>query len=771
MKSTIGNRLALTAALFSILVSAVAVLVGMGAAGRLFDDSYLENHLTLARTLAAAIDGDEHRLFTSPASAASPAYQRTLRLLRRVRATETDLTFLYTLNLDPATGLLTYAVDPDLAPGDLFRVETEAFAFSLSFGEPGESGPVVYYGQERLRLPMAVDVGGGRKWALTVRPDPAGGQEVRLGPVDLARVTAMEPLALQTGAGRLDGQSRWLAGRLELPDPGGPVAVHYAYSRRGEPRSGPGKPLADSPGDLAHARRVIEAGRDVVEHHPHRGSQGNSLAAYGIIRDAAGVPVGAVRIDLYEREIRRFRAMSLRSGLLAALCAFFLALALALLLARYWGAPIKRLSEAVNRIRGGQLDVRLPVHRRDELGRLAADFNGMAEALQRRTRELAESEERYRLMGEAIPYGVWLCGPDGGILYLSRSFQQLVGVSLEEAQRSGWPPLLHPDDRQPFLERWRHCLRTAEDWEYEYRVQARDGSWRTLLSRGKPARRSDGRVTGWAGIQLDITDRQRTERQLFELTEALERRVAERTAQLQAMALALTRTEQEERRRLAGFLHDHLQQLLAAARFNTQLVRLQAADEATRSAGRKADELISESMQAIRAMSIDLSPPIVYEEELDSVLRWLAEQMNERHGLRVDVDAGGWKGSLAEPIRIFLFLAVRELLFNTVKHAGVQAARVRLRRRGSRVLVEVSDEGAGFDPRQALKAAQARQEFGLFSIHERLKLLGGDLSIESAPGRGSRFTITLPARRAARRVAPRRPRAARRTRALEVDNP
>ena len=431
------------------------------------------------------------------------------------------------------------------------------------------------------------------------------------------------------------------------------------------------------------------------------------------------------------------------------LLAFCLALGASLLLARCLAAPVERLRAAVNRIRDGELEVRLPVTRRDELGRLAADLNAMAEALQQRTRELAEAEERYRVVGESIHFGIWFCGPDGGIRHLSRSFLELVGLSLEQVRRAEWAAQVHFNDQEPLRERWRHCLRTGEDWEAEYRVRAPDGGWRTLLTRGKPTRGADGRITGWAGVQLDISDSKRTERQLQELTASLERRVAERTAQLQAMALALTRTEQEERRRLARFLHDHLQQFLVAARYNTQLIGLQAADEGTRAAGRKADELIAESMQAIRAMSVDLSPPIVYEKELDSILRWLADQMAERHGLRVEVDVSGWKGGVAEPIRIFVFQAVRELLFNTVKHAGVHAARVRLSRRGGQVHVEVSDEGAGFDPEPALRAAQERQEFGLFSIQERLKMLGGGLTVESVPGRGSRFTLTVPAGRGA----------------------
>ena len=649
MKSSVGRKLILVNAVVSALVTASVGLIGGIAAERLFHESYTESQLHIVRALAAGIDGDEHRHFITAASAGTTAYDRIQRLMRGMRAAEPDILSLYTINLDPATGALVYAVGAD-------------------------------------------------------------------------------PL--------------------------------------------PGTPLAGPPEELARLRRIIGEGRELAERNPRRDGRERFLSMYGIIRDGTGRPTGAVRIDLSERGWERLRAVTLRLALGIALFAFCLALGISLLLIRYLTAPLKRLREAVNRIRDGELEVRLPVDRRDELGQLASDLNAMAGALQQRTRELAESEERSRAIGEAFPYGYWSCGPDGRIRHLDRSFLELVGMGLDRARRCTWADFMHPDDRKAAQEGWLRCLRTGEEWVAEYRVRASDGGWRNLLTRGRPTRGEDGSITGWAGVHLDIGDRKDAERQLQELTASLERRVAERTAQLQAMALALTRTEQEERRRLARFLHDHLQQFLVAARYNTQLIGLQAAEEGTRAAGRKADELIAESMQAIRAMSVDLSPPIVYEKELDSILRWLAEQMAERHGLRVEVDAAGWKGKVAEPIRIFVFQAVRELLFNTVKHAGVLAARVHLSRRGGRVRVEVSDEGAGFDPEFALRAAEDRQEFGLFSIQERLKMLGGGLTVESAPGRGCRFTLTVSARstvvRAGRRTTPARRKAAR---PLEADAP
>jgi CheY-like chemotaxis protein len=95
-------------------------------------------------------------------------------------------------------------------------------------------------------------------------------------------------------------------------------------------------------------------------------------------------------------------------------------------------------------------------------------------------------------------------------------------------------------------------------------------------------------------------------------------------------------------------------------------------------------------------------------------------------------------------MRVLLFQSVRELLFNVVKHAEVETAEVCLRRLDDHVKITVSDKGKGFDPQAAYPCEGKGGGFGLFSIRERLNLLGGTMEVDSAPGRGSRFTLCAP---------------------------
>jgi len=233
-----------------------------------------------------------------------------------------------------------------------------------------------------------------------------------------------------------------------------------------------------------------------------------------------------------------------------------------------------------------------------------------------------------------------------------------------------------------------------------------------------------------------------------------ERLVAERTLELDRRARQLSRltseltlAEQRERSRLAQVLHDHLQQLLVGARLQLQLVRPDAGSRDEERLGR-ALTFLAEAVAASRSLAHELNPPVLATGGLAAGLEWLAGWMEERHGLHVDLQLDPQVGDVREDVRVLLFQSVRELLFNAIKHAGVDHAQVVLLADGpDRVRVTVNDEGAGFRGEE-LWADESRPTsvsgYGLLSIRERLTTLGGRLEIETAPGDGARFTLVSP---------------------------
>ncbi len=231
---------------------------------------------------------------------------------------------------------------------------------------------------------------------------------------------------------------------------------------------------------------------------------------------------------------------------------------------------------------------------------------------------------------------------------------------------------------------------------------------------------------------------------LRDLNASLEQRVTERTAlaesrakQLQALAAELIEAEERERQRFARLLHEDLQQLLAGAFYMLQ------ASPGEKLEFEQVGHLLEESIRKSRSLSHQLSPAVLHHATFLDSLEWLCRQMQEQSGLHVRLEKRTAIEVESAPLKVFLFRAVRELLLNVDKHAGVKSAGVEVAGRDDQVVITVNDSGNGFDP-TIMEHYIPKAGLGLPSLRERASYLGGGLSIASAPGQGSRITLSVP---------------------------
>ena len=237
------------------------------------------------------------------------------------------------------------------------------------------------------------------------------------------------------------------------------------------------------------------------------------------------------------------------------------------------------------------------------------------------------------------------------------------------------------------------------------------------------------------------------QKQTAELSQTV-RQLEERSAQLRTAAMELTLAEQRERQRLAMLLHDEQQQFLVSAKLHARLLE-RTENPDVQQACREITALLDEAIKHTRSLVWELSPPILPMRGLLPALEWLAGWMKEYHHFTVVVRAVHARSGESvvlgdQELTILFFRAVRELLFNTLKHAKVPLAQVEIDRRDGGVQVIVSDAGVGFAPTALRVERGLGGGFGLFSIRQRLELLGGRLQIDSTPGRGSRITLWAP---------------------------
>jgi signal transduction histidine kinase len=250
-------------------------------------------------------------------------------------------------------------------------------------------------------------------------------------------------------------------------------------------------------------------------------------------------------------------------------------------------------------------------------------------------------------------------------------------------------------------------------------------------------------------LEVELEQRKRAENALHRLNAELEQRVEERTRDvlashhhLRALASELTLTEQRERKRLAAELHDYLAQILALGRIKTGQLRqkLDAAPVALPLV-REIDGLFDKAVTYTRSLMAKLSPPVLDELGLPAALTWLGKQM-PLHGLAVEVRLECDHVPLPDDQAILLFQSVRELLLNVAKHAGTDQATVTLRiEEPSRLCIEVQDSGRGFDA--AVETKPAGDHFGLLCVRERMEAMSGWLRVKSAVGQGTTVTLTL----------------------------
>jgi signal transduction histidine kinase len=238
----------------------------------------------------------------------------------------------------------------------------------------------------------------------------------------------------------------------------------------------------------------------------------------------------------------------------------------------------------------------------------------------------------------------------------------------------------------------------------------------------------------------------RAESELRQAHDELEKRVVERTmelcranAALKAMSLRLVEVQEAERRFVARELHDEIGQLVTGLKLLLE-TSLQPSTDAEKLSLDEAISLINDLMERVRQLSINLRPQMLDDLGLLTALDWHLKRYFKQTGIRVLFKHTPLPERLAPQLETAVFRIVQEALTNVARHAGVKEVAVRLWINAERVGVQVEDTGAGFETEPRF----GRPSTGLSGMRERAELLGGEFTVESAVGAGTRLTVEFP---------------------------
>ncbi len=350
---------------------------------------------------------------------------------------------------------------------------------------------------------------------------------------------------------------------------------------------------------------------------------------------------------------------------------------------------------------------------------------------------IRESELRFRTMADSSPGCLWMTDTTGRAEFMNKALIQFLGT--EVSGSAGVLSFIHPEDRQRVRSVFERGAEQQAPFTCEYRIRRADGVYRWVIDQGTPRFSPEGEFLGFAGSALDITDRLNAEQAL---REELQRR-AEMEKELHALSQRLIDAQEQIRQEIARELHDDLGQRTAAlgyGLFNLKR-KLGNLDPEVREAFQRLEENIARLGADIRQLSHRLHPATLEHAGLKSALKALAGEFTAA-GLKVSVRLECPDDGLSPEAHVSLFRFAQEALQNVARHSGVREAELDLLQEDGRIRLCISDRGAGFDPRQRHKNG-----FGLISMRERARLLGGTFHLESAPGLGTRITLEIGAGR------------------------
>jgi PAS domain S-box-containing protein len=353
-----------------------------------------------------------------------------------------------------------------------------------------------------------------------------------------------------------------------------------------------------------------------------------------------------------------------------------------------------------------------------------AERRKTAAELVRSNQQIGESEARFRLVANTAPVMIWMSGPDRLRTYFNQPWLEFTGRSSEAELGNGWAEGVHPEDLETSLETYTKAFDQRQSFQMEYRLRRHDGEYRWISDLGVPRWNADGSFAGYIGSCLDVAERKRAE----EALSSVSRRLIE--------------AHEQERTWIARELHDDINQRIALLSVKLEGLRLMVPASAAGINEGLAEtrKYVSNLGIEIQALSHRLHSSKLEYLGLAAAASSFCKELSKQHHIEIDFQSEGVSKDMPQEVALCVFRVLQEALQNGVKHSGSNRFEVSLVRQLNVIQLNVRDSGIGFNPADAING----HGLGLISMRERLKLVDGQLTIESRPKMGTLIHASVP---------------------------
>lgn len=437
----------------------------------------------------------------------------------------------------------------------------------------------------------------------------------------------------------------------------------------------------------------------------------------------------------------------------------------ALILSRPVSTSIKKLRDHAHALGRGEAGALVLESGIAEIRELTEALNIMGERVRLREAALRDSREQLEKIVEASPFPAIVHAEDGDVLMVNPAWTRLCGYCREDIPTvDAWTRVCGcaPGDI-PTVDTWAEWangqrklpVKAHVDILYKLSRMVPEGEY--LINTAMGQQRTWDFFSGPIGIDsqgrrliismaADVTERKQMEEKLRRAHDELEIRVHQRTAelekvneQLRLVPQRLIAVQEEERKRLAGELHDSVGQTLAALKFRMEqvLVTMKSGDsEKSLQLVEQFIPVIQYSIEETRAIYMGLRPRMLEELGVVPTLRWYCRELLQLYPNRhIELDISFEEEDVPEYLKVAIFRITQEALNNVAKHSRAEWVDVSLRRNDETIYLEITDDGRGMDTEYILRNSTARS-LGLTGMKERAELTGGRFFIESTPGEG-----------------------------------